>query len=87
MHEKLGHGVCRPETIDLIVTSPPYGNATDYHLYHRFRLLWLGYNPRELAKIEIGSHLRHQKEASGFDEYLAEMQQSLSGMHSSLEAW
>lgn len=78
---KLGPGVCGPETIDLIVTSPPYGNATDYHLYHRFRLLWLGYNPRELAKIEIGSHLRHQKEASGFDEYLAEMQQSLSGMH------
>ena len=78
---KLGHGICGPETIDLIVTSPPYGNATDYHLYHRFRLMWLGYNPRELAKIEIGSHLRHQKEASGFDEYLAEMQQSLSGMH------
>jgi hypothetical protein len=24
-------------SVDLVVTSPPYGNAMDYHLYHRFR--------------------------------------------------
>lgn len=77
---KLAHGVCKPDSVDLIVTSPPYGNANDYHLYHRFRLLWLGHDPRQLGKIEIGSHLRHQKESSGFDTYLAEMEQSLSGM-------
>ena len=45
----------------------------DYHLYHRFRLFWLGFDPRKLAKIEIGSHLRHQKEATGFSAYLGEM--------------
>lgn len=78
---ELARGVCKPDSVDLIVTSPPYGNANDYHLYHRFRLLWLGYDPRELGKIEIGSHLRHQKESSGFDTYLAEMKQCLSGMH------
>lgn len=61
------------ESIDLVVTSPPYGNAMDYHLYHRFRLFWLGYDPRKLAKIEIGSHLRHQKETTGFDSYAEEM--------------
>lgn len=71
----------KSDSVDLIVTSPPYGNANDYHLYHRFRLLWLGHDPRQLAKIEIGSHLRHQKECTGFDSYLAEMQQSLSGMY------
>jgi DNA modification methylase len=65
------------ESIDLIVTSPPYGNAYDYHLYHRFRLLWLGYNPDTLRKIEIGSHLRHQHEKNGFDVYLGEMSQFL----------
>ena len=90
----LRYGICRfetadtrnlpsqllePESVDLIVTSPPYGNANDYHLYHRFRLLWLGYDPRELGKIEIGSHLRHQKESSGFYEYIVEMRQSLMG--------
>ena len=29
-------------SIDLIITSPPYPNATDYHLYHRFKIFWLG---------------------------------------------
>lgn len=72
--------VCKAKSVDLIVTSPPYGNANDYHLYHRFRLLWLGHDPRQLAKMEVGSHLRHQKEASGFDSYISEMEQSLSGM-------
>jgi DNA modification methylase len=83
---QLGNGTCKPDTVDLIVTSPPYGNANDYHLYHRFRLLWLGYNPRHLASVEIGSHLRHQKESSGFDSYLDEMRQSLSGMYRVLKA-
>ena len=76
----LGQGTRKPDSVDLIVTSPPYGNANDYHLYHRFRLLWLGYDPRQLGKIEIGSHLRHQKESSGFGSYLAEMEQCLAGM-------
>jgi DNA modification methylase len=80
----LMNSVCKPDSVDLIVTSPPYGNANDYHLYHRFRLLWLGYDPVQLAKIEIGSHLRHQKEDSGFDSYLAEMEQCLSGMYGAL---
>jgi len=76
----LSPNIIPDESIDLIVTSPPYGNAYDYHLYHRFRLLWLAYNPKELGKIEIGSHLRHQYEKSGFESYLSEMAQSLKMM-------
>lgn len=76
--------VVAPSSIDLIVTSPPYPNATDYHLYHRFRLFWLGFDPRELGKKEIGSHLRHQKEANGIDRYLAEMELCLEKMFAAL---
>lgn len=72
--------VVKPGSVDLIVTSPPYANANDYHLYHRFRLFWLGFDPRKLAKKEIGSHLRHQKEQSGIREYLDEMEQCLGHM-------
>jgi len=79
------NGVCNPDTVDLIVTSPPYGNANDYHLYHRFRLFWLGYDPRQLARIEIGSHLRHQRESSGFDSYLAEIEECLVGLYKVLK--
>ena len=64
-------------SIDLIVTSPPYPNATDYHLYHRFRLFWLGFDPRTLGRIEIGSHLRHQRNNTGFEEYRSDMTHAL----------
>lgn len=68
-------------SVDLVVTSPPYGNATDYHLYHRFRLLWLGYDPIALGKVEIGSHLKHQRESSGFESYFTDMRQALDGIN------
>jgi site-specific DNA-methyltransferase (cytosine-N4-specific) len=47
------------EPIDLVVTSPPYPNAYSYHLYHRTRLIWLGYDPDEFKRIEIGSHRKY----------------------------
>lgn len=77
---QVGEGV-----VDLIVTSPPYPNATDYHLYHRFRLFWLGFDPRELGAVEIGSHLRHQRNGSGFEEYQADMTAVLAGCHAALQ--
>jgi DNA modification methylase len=77
--------VVEPNSIDLIVTSPPYPNATDYHLYHRFRLFWLGFDPRDLAKKEIGSHLRHQKENTGIESYLSEMSSCLEQMNKGLK--
>jgi DNA modification methylase len=67
-------------SVDLVVTSPPYGNATDYHLYHRFRLLWLGHDPIALGKVEIGSHLKHQRESSGFASYFKDMTAALAGI-------
>lgn len=50
-----------PETppFDLVVTSPPYPNAYSYHLYHRTRLMWLGYDPLEFKTVEIGSHRKY----------------------------
>jgi len=71
--------------IDLIVTSPPYANVTDYHLYHRFRMFWLGFNPVDFGKIEIGSHLRHQKEKTGFSDYMAEMAPCLENCFTALK--
>jgi DNA modification methylase len=73
--------VVPPASVDLVVASPPYPNANDYHLYHRFRLFWLGFDPRELGKKEIGSHLRHQKECSGIEEYLDEMELCLRNLY------
>jgi tRNA G10 N-methylase Trm11 len=82
--DKHDHNSLAKNSVDLIVTSPPYANTTDYHLYHRFRLFWLGFDPRDLARAEIGSHLRHQKEGTGFDAYLEEIRLSLGTMLSVL---
>lgn len=57
----------------LVVTSPPYPNAYDYHLYHRFRLFWLGRDPAGLRRIEIGSHLKNQTRSTPTVDYLADM--------------
>jgi hypothetical protein len=58
-------------TCDLAVFSPPYPNAFDYHLYHRFRLFWLGHDPRQLKHSEIGAHLRYQSQ----DDWPRDMQE------------
>lgn len=71
--------------IDLIVTSPPYPNAFDYHLYHRFRIFWLDGDPQEMGKHEIGSHLRYQKQKKGFEFFENEMSQCLQNFFLALK--
>lgn len=46
---------------DIAVTSPPYPNAYDYHLYHKYRLFWLEMNFHQLRKSEIGAHADYSK--------------------------
>ncbi|MDR0850017.1 MAG: site-specific DNA-methyltransferase [Christensenellaceae bacterium] len=42
-------------SVDLIVTSPPYPNTYDYYLYHKHRMLWLDYAVEDVMEQEIGS--------------------------------
>lgn len=65
------------ETVDSIVTSPPYLNAYDYHLYHRFRLFWLDMDPVEVKKSEIGAHLSHSYDDNSVDRYFEDMKQCI----------
>jgi DNA modification methylase len=44
----------RGETVDLVMTSPPYANAIDYMRAHKFSLVWFG------QAIETLSELRAQ---------------------------
>lgn len=74
-----------PETVDLIVTSPPYPNAFDYHLYHRFRIFWLDEDPRDMAKKEIGSHLKYQRGKKDGEQFEKEMKPVLCNCYSALK--
>lgn len=44
-----------PNSVDLILTSPPYINTYDYYLYHKHRMNWLNYDVKFSMKAEIGS--------------------------------
>jgi site-specific DNA-methyltransferase (cytosine-N4-specific) len=46
-------------SIDLVVTSPPYLNSFDYYLYHKLRLFWLDIDHYEIQESEIGSRNKH----------------------------
>ncbi len=43
------------ESIDIIITSPPYANTYDYYLYHKFRKRWLDIDVKFAQNNEIGS--------------------------------
>ncbi|GAA6170747.1 DNA methyltransferase C1 [Colwellia sp. KU-HH00111] len=41
--------------VGLVVTSPPYPNAYEYWLYHKYRMFWLGFDPVKVKTQEIGA--------------------------------
>lgn len=47
-------------TVDLIMTSPPYANAIDYVRAHKFSLFWLGYETEllQLRQEAIGAEIQ-----------------------------
>lgn len=44
-----------PDRIGLVVTSPPYPNAYEYWLYHKYRMYWLGMDPIAVKEREVGA--------------------------------
>mgnify|MGYP001038282638 CR=1 FL=1 len=49
-------------SMDLAVFSPPYPNAYEYYLYHKYRMYWLGFDPHELRQKEIGVRADYSKD-------------------------
>jgi DNA modification methylase len=62
-------------TVQLIVTSPPYLNAYDYHKYHRHRLHWTGQDVAFARNLEIGNHDTFTRRGATPHKYFADMQQ------------
>lgn len=48
-----------PSNIGLVVTSPPYPNAYEYWLYHKYRMYWLGMDPIAVRQREIGARAHY----------------------------
>ena len=58
-----------PMDVGLVVTSPPYPNAYEYWLYHKYRMWWLGFDPIAVKEKEIGARAHFFKK----DHHTAEM--------------
>jgi tRNA G10 N-methylase Trm11 len=63
----------KDDSISLIVTSPPYLNAYDYHKYHRQRLHWIDGDVAFSRDLEIGKHDEFTKPGATPDQYFSDM--------------
>ncbi len=63
-----------PETIDMIITSPPYLNAYDYHKYHRHRIQWVDGDVAFARDNEIGKHDTFTRKGAKPDKYFEDME-------------
>lgn len=61
------------ETIDFIITSPPYLNAYDYHKYHRHRICWIDGDVGFARDNEIGKHDTFTRKGATPDKYFHDM--------------
>lgn len=67
-------------SIDSVITSPPYLNSFDYYLYHKLRMFWLGYDHYHAQQLEIGSRNKHsdnKKESSFYYENMLDVGKEL----------
>jgi SAM-dependent methyltransferase len=67
------------ESVDLVVTSPPYPNVTDYARSQRLSYLWLGMDLEATKEREIGARFKRQRKTA-FSEYVSDLSKSFSGV-------
>ena len=61
--------------VGLIVTSPPYPNAYEYWLYHKYRMWWLGFDPIAVKEQEIGARAHFFKKNHHTAEHFVDQMQ------------
>lgn len=76
--------VVGPEEADVVVTSPPYVNVTDYTTSQRLSLAWFGLDPDELKALEIGARWKRFRKRA-VQEYTDEMDVAFGNIIPSLK--
>jgi hypothetical protein len=51
---------CAAQTVDLVLTSPPYINVFNYHQHYRGSVEALGWDALAVARSEIGANRKHR---------------------------
>jgi site-specific DNA-methyltransferase (cytosine-N4-specific) len=70
------------ESVDAVCFSPPYPNAYEYWLYHKYRMYWLGFDAVAVREHEIGAR-PHYCRPNGLteDDFAAQMTEVFTGLH------
>ena len=69
------------ESVDTVITSPPYLNSFDYYLYHKLRMFWLGIDHYAAQKSEIGSRNKHCDNGESAESFFQAMKACAQEMH------
>lgn len=76
--DSLNSGVLlKGRSIGLIITSPPYPNAYEYWLYHKYRMWWLGLDPLAVKEKEIGARAHFFKKNAHTAEHFRDQMMNL----------
>ena len=69
------------ESIDIIITSPPYANTYDYYLYHKFRKRWLDIDVKYAQNNEIGSRREYSSLKKPAEQWTIDLQKCFEEMY------
>jgi len=69
------------ESIDIIITSPPYANTYDYYLYHKFRKRWLDLDVQFAQYNEIGSRREYSSLKKPAEQWTVDLKKCFSEMY------
>lgn len=75
----------KPNTVDLVITSPPYANTMDYYLYHKQRMNVLGFNFKEAQNQEIGSRYEFSSKKAPKEKWDEDYLEALKSVYSKLK--
>ena len=67
-------------SVDMIITSPPYANTYDYYLYHKHRMNWLDFDYKFSQDLEIGSRNEYSSKKQPKEKWIADMNLFLTEM-------
>lgn len=68
-------------SIDIIITSPPYANTYDYYLYHQFRKRWLDIDVKFARNNEIGSRREYSSLKKPAEKWTADLKLCFAEMY------
>lgn len=74
------------DSIDMIITSPPYANTYDYYLYHKFRKRWLDIDVKFAQYNEIGSRREYSSLKKKKEKWNEDLKQCFTEMHRVLKS-